>query len=223
MLLKRWLDESATTTVFLHLCFLYRSEDGWSCRLGFRLSLAWRNAAPIGFSLGNLPTELLYRLCQIVSCFCRNFIKLISFAFSKISCLFSPYGSWTVWLIAQEQNINILISIRRDLLRPKALDILEGVLICDIVDDNDAICTLIIGWRDSTESLLPCCVPNLELYVLVLHLHCLEPKINTDGGKVAFVEAIFGKLCQNRRLADSRAAYQYQLHKQIVILYHYMS
>ena len=62
-------------------------------------------------------------------------------------------------------------------------DVLKGLSVCDIVDDDDAMSSSIVRRCQRSEPFLPCCVPNLQLDVLPvqldgfdfeIHAYCVE-------------------------------------------------
>jgi hypothetical protein len=62
-------------------------------------------------------------------------------------------------------------------------------LICDIVDDNNAVCSAIVARSDCAEALLASSVPDLELDIFAIDFDSFEaayiceiPKIDSYGG-----------------------------------------
>jgi hypothetical protein len=73
-------------------------------------------------------------------------------------------------LVTNKQFVDALASIAIDLLQP-LLDVVERHLICDIVDNNDAVGTTVVAGSDGTESLLTGSIPDLEFDALAIHLN----------------------------------------------------
>ena len=70
------------------------------------------------------------------------------------------------------------------------LDILEAFVLGAIVSQNDAHGPLIVGLRDGTEPLLAGCVPNLQLNVLAIDLHCLDLEIDSYKEKIQVIHLL---------------------------------
>lgn len=47
------------------------------------------------------------------------------------------------------------------LAEPKLFDIFKTILSCDVVDNHDGMCSLVVGSGDSSKSFLASRVPNL--------------------------------------------------------------
>lgn len=54
------------------------------------------------------------------------------------------------------------------------LDIVEGLVVGNIVDDNDAMGSSVVGGGDGAETFLSGCVPNLELDCLSVKFDCAD-------------------------------------------------
>ncbi len=72
-------------------------------------------------------------------------------------------------LVSDEQLVDALGGVAVDFLKP-LLDVVEGVHIGDVIDDDDAVCTAVVRGGDGTEALLSGRVPNLELDSLSFEL-----------------------------------------------------
>lgn len=80
---------------------------------------------------------------------------------SKLLALFPlDYAVGAVALVAHEYLSHILVGVLIYLLKP-VRDVVEGLLICRVIDQYNAHCTLVVGLCDRAEALLPCCVPHL--------------------------------------------------------------
>ena len=58
----------------------------------------------------------------------------------------------------------------------------EGPLVRDIVDEQDAHGTTVVGRRDGTEALLAGRVPDLQLDALAVELNGPNLEVDADGG-----------------------------------------
>lgn len=54
------------------------------------------------------------------------------------------------------------------------LDIVEGLVVRDVVDDNDTVGSSVVGGGDGAEAFLSGCVPNLELDCLSVEFDCAD-------------------------------------------------
>lgn len=85
-----------------------------------------------------------------------------------------------VALVADKQLHNILIAELVDLGQP-VLDILEGLTVCDIIDEDDSVGTLVVWGGDGLKSLLSCSIPDLKLDSAAVEIERANLEVNTDG------------------------------------------
>ncbi len=64
------------------------------------------------------------------------------------------------------------------LMDPEFFDISEALVICKVVDKKDAVCAFVVGTGNSSESLLPSSIPNLQLNNAIIDIK--RPKINLN-------------------------------------------
>jgi hypothetical protein len=74
-----------------------------------------------------------------------------------------------VTLVAHKQLVDALTGVSVDLLQP-LLDVVKGLLVGDVVDDDDAVSAAIVAGRDGPESLLSGRIPDLQLNGLSVEL-----------------------------------------------------
>ena len=81
-------------------------------------------------------------------------------------------------------------------------DIVEGFIVSHIIDNNDTVCTSVVGGSDGAETFLSSSVPNLEFDCLSVKLNCADFLIEkiVDGQNIssATVERI-NKIKYNAR------------------------
>ncbi len=58
---------------------------------------------------------------------------------------------------------------------------------------NKNICTFIVSVGNSSESLLSCCIPDLQFNIFLVTIYSFESKINTDGSHIILIELIISK------------------------------
>jgi hypothetical protein len=85
---------------------------------------------------------------------------------------------------------------------------------------NDSMSTAVVAAGDCSESLLPCCVPNLQLDCLPIQLDSTDFKVNPDCADVALQVRIICKPQKKARLSNTRISNQQQLEKIIIFRIH---
>lgn len=77
----------------------------------------------------------------------------------------------TIGLIAQHTQLHVglrelldLTSRLSYLIEPEVIQVLEAALIGDVVHRENAMCALIVGARNCSETLLACGVPDLQFH-----------------------------------------------------------
>jgi len=101
-------------------------------------------------------------LLDVSGILCRGFDEFDAERVCQLLSLFKchcPIGI-TVTFITNQQLYNCLIGILLNLCQP-ILDILKALFVCDVVDQDDAMCALVLRAGDGLEALLACCVPDL--------------------------------------------------------------
>lgn len=99
-----------------------------------------------------------------------------------------------VALVPDEELVDALVRVAVDLLQP-LLDVVEGVLVGDVVDDDDAVRAPVVRGRDGPEPLLAGSVPldvrrrvethDLQLDGLALQLDGPYLEVDADRADVA--------------------------------------
>ena len=113
------------------------------------------------------------------------------------------------------------------LVEPELLDILKTLLLRDIVHNNYRMCAFIVCARDCSKSLLPSCVPDLELYNIsidcdgpTINADILEPEVHSDGGEVALLKRVVCEPTEQGGLADRTVAHDDYFEEIIVFSNH---
>merc|ERR1719203_2608376 len=89
-----------------------------------------------------------------------------------------------ITLVSNHQSVHIVGCILVDFLHPM-LDIVEGLLVCHVINDDDAVGATVVTARDSPEPLLPGSVPNLQLACLPFKIQGADLEIHTNRADVA--------------------------------------
>lgn len=90
----------------------------------------------------------------------------------------SDLSVWQVNLIGNQHFVNVLARVGLDLLQP-VRDVLEGKLLCAIVNQEDSHGALVVRLGDRSKAFLTCGVPHLQLHSLVVHGDRLDLEVDT--------------------------------------------
>mmetsp|Transcript_8630 Transcript_8630/g.24220 ORF Transcript_8630/g.24220 Transcript_8630/m.24220 type:complete len:319 (-) Transcript_8630:1038-1994(-) len=121
-----------------------------------------------------------------------------------------------VGLVADEELVDILAGVAVDLVEP-LLDVVEGFVVGDVVDDDDAVGAAVVRGGDGAEALLAGGVPNLELDGLAVELDGADLKVDADGGDVGFRVGVVGESEEKARLADAGVSDEQELEEVIAV------
>jgi hypothetical protein len=92
-----------------------------------------------------------------------------------------PVG-FKIGFVADQQFNNILVSVLIDLCQP-VLDVFEGLSIGDVVDQDDAVGSLVVGGGDGLEPFLAGSVPDLQLDGASSRLEGPDLEVDADRGQ----------------------------------------
>ena len=73
------------------------------------------------------------------------------------------------------------------------LDIVEGFVVGDVVNDDDTVSTAVVRGGNCAETLLSGGIPNLELDGLPVELNGTDLKVDSNGRDVRFSVGIVGE------------------------------
>lgn len=121
-----------------------------------------------------------------------------------------------VGLVADEELVDILAGVAVDLVEP-LLDVVEGFVVGDVVDDDDAVGPAVVRGGDGAEALLAGGVPNLELDGLAIELDGADLEVDADGGDVRFRVGVVGETEEKARLADAGVSDEQELEEVIAV------
>jgi hypothetical protein len=127
-----------------------------------------------------------------------------------------------VALVSDEELVDVFAGVAVDLLEP-LLDVGEGGLVGDVVDDDDAVRSTVVTGRDGTEALLSGGIPNLQLDGLAVELNGADLKVHSNGADVALCVGVVRKAQQETALTDSRVTNQKELEEKVVLGVHFFS
>ena len=97
------------------------------------------------------------------------------------------------------------------------LHVVEGLVVGDVVDDDDAVGSAVVGRGNGAEALLPRGVPNLELDGLAVELDGADLEVDPDGGDVRLGVGVVGKSEEEARLSDAGISDEQELEQVIAV------
>ena len=143
----------------------------------------------------------------------------VSILIAEVSRLLSAYflhALLHVYLIAKNQEGQSLwlsgFTLGQENLLP-VQDVLEGLRICDIVDNNAAICSSVECGPQGLESLLTCSVPNLQSHLAILYNHLFIAEVSTNCWLEGLIEFSMFKHLNEGGFAYSWVSDDYKFYK----------
>jgi hypothetical protein len=110
-------------------------------------------------------------------------------------------------LVSNQHDDNVSISMVPKLLQPSC-DVLVGLMLADIVDEEGTNSTSVVGGRDGAISLLSGGVPDLCLDGLGVHLDRPRGELDTDCRLGVKIELVAGESTKQVGLSDARVSNQ---------------
>ena len=83
---------------------------------------------------------------------------------------FSDFEALTVGFIPDNDQLNILLAVLLDFVKPKTLHVLEGLVHLQVEHHHYPLRALVVCTGNSTESFLSRRVPNLQLDIRIIDL-----------------------------------------------------
>ena len=111
-------------------------------------------------------------------------------------------------LVSDQHNDDVGVGVIPELLQPSS-NILVCLVLADIVNEQRAHGTAVVGRGDGPVSLLAGGIPNLGLDGLCVNLDGSRGKLDTDGRLGVEVELVTGESTQQVRLSDTRVSDQH--------------
>ena len=121
-----------------------------------------------------------------------------------------------VALVAHQELSHPLGGVLVDLLDP-VLHVVEGLLVGDVVDHDDAVGAPVVGAGDGAEPLLASRVPDLQLRGPGVLFQSAELKVHPNGADVALRVGVIRESEQKATLAHPRVTDEQEL-EEVVIL-----
>ena len=108
-----------------------------------------------------------------------------------------------IGFISNQDPRNVISSVFLDLSHP-VVYIRVGLLVGDVVSDNDSVGTLVVAGGNCLKAFLASGVPNLELDLFAIDFDGLDFEIDTNSGHKVVSEHVISKSNKKRRLAYTR-------------------
>merc|ERR1719277_2024870 len=100
------------------------------------------------------------------------------------------------------------------------LHVVERLLVCDVVDNDDAVGTAVVAARDGSEALLGGGIPDLQLHGLAIQFEGADLEVHADGTYVALSVGVVCETEEQAGLADTRVANEEQLEEVVILRLH---
>lgn len=111
-------------------------------------------------------------------------------------------------LVSHQHDNDVRIGVISQFFKPSC-DILVGLVLADIVDQQGADGSSVVGGCDGAISFLPSSIPDLRLDRLRIYLDRPGCELYTDGGLGVEVELIACESTQQVGFTDARVSDQY--------------
>ena len=139
------------------------------------------SALNFGFNFGRESSECLFDINSIFGWGFQEFYsKRVSQCFSFFS--FHLSAGLKIWLVSDQQLHNVLIAILVHFGKP-VFNVFEGLPICDIINEDDSMGSLVVWSCDRLKPFLASSIPNLKLDGASSRLESSDFEVNTDGGQ----------------------------------------
>jgi hypothetical protein len=126
--------------------------------------------------------ESLFNICGSLR---RGFEELNTERICKLLSLLSRNDTLggQIGLVTNQKLVNILTGVSVNFMQP-LLHIVEGLIVGDVVNNDDTVGTTVIGRRDGTETFLSSGVPNLKLDRFAIKLNGTDFLLNASEGRL---------------------------------------
>ena len=105
-------------------------------------------------------------------------------------------------LVSNQHDDDVGVGVVPELLEPSC-DVLVGLVLADVVDEEGTDRTAVVGRSDGAIALLSCRIPDLGLDGLGVDLNGPGRELNTNGRLGVDVELIAGESAQKVGLSDT--------------------
>lgn len=117
-------------------------------------------------------------------------------------------------LVSHQHDDDVCVGMVAELFQP-ACDVLIGLVLGDVVDEEGANCATVVGAGDRTVTLLAGGVPDLSLDGLVVDLDAASGKLDADGGLAVEVEFVAGETRKQVGFTNTRVSNKDNLEEEL--------
>lgn len=122
-----------------------------------------------------------------------------------------------VTFVSNQNHLSVVPGVRLDLCCP-VLHRTERVLVGDVIHEQEAHGSSVVGRSDRTVALLPCCVPNLQLDPLVVAKHGFDLEVDAHGADEGGGEGVVRVAEQEGGFPNAAVADDQQLEHVVEVL-----
>ena len=142
--------------------------------------------------------------------------------FSEFQCIFVRDLSFSHFIrhITDEVDDDIGVGMVTDLLEPKLLDVLKAFALRYVVTKEHTVASFVETSRDRLELLLPCRIPDLQFYkILLVHNHAKVAGLCSNRDLFLF-KPLCRQSIKNAGFSDSCVSYDHDLKEQIILIHY---
>lgn len=117
-------------------------------------------------------------------------------------------------LVSHQHDDDVCVGMVAELFQP-ACDVLVGLVLGDVVDEEGADCATVVGAGDRTVTLLAGGIPDLSLDGLVVDLDAASGKLDADSGLAVEVEFVAGETREQVGFTNTRVSNKDNLEEEL--------
>jgi hypothetical protein len=119
-------------------------------------------------------------------------------------------------LVSHQHDDNVCVGMIAELFQP-ACDVLVGLVLGDVVDEEGADCATVVGAGDGAVALLAGGIPDLRLDGLVVDLNAASGELDANGGLAVEVEFVAGETREKVRFTNARVSNKDHLEEELQV------
>jgi hypothetical protein len=117
-------------------------------------------------------------------------------------------------LVSHQHDDNVCVGMVAELFQP-AGDVLVGLVLGDVVDEEGTDCAAVVGTGDCAVTLLAGGIPDLSLDGLVVNLDAASGELDANGGLAVEVEFVAGETREQVRFTNARVSNKDHLEEEL--------
>lgn len=132
---------------------------------------SWKAAFYLFFLFHGLPGHLNDGFGDIVSLLGADFEPLDMIFLQEFDLLLRNASLFGFIALVDETVDPIFRRVLPGLFHPVTDHVFKGFGVADVVDEDDGICSFVVRLGNSSEPLLPRCIPNLKFDIVIIDMH----------------------------------------------------